>query len=34
MKGELAGQQLRPVPHLVNFWWAWVAYNPHTRLEP
>ena len=34
VKGELAGQQLRPVPHMVNFWWAWVAYNPHTRLEP
>ena len=33
-QGELAGQQLRPVPHMVNFWWAWVAYNPHTRLEP
>ena len=34
VKGELAGQQLRPVPHMVNFWWAWVAYNPRTRLEP
>jgi hypothetical protein len=34
IKGELAGQTLRPVPHMVNYWFAWVAYNPRTRLEP
>jgi len=34
VKGELAGERLRPVPHMVNYWFAWVAYNPRTRLEP
>lgn len=34
LKGELAGRQLQPVPHMVNYWFAWVAYNPRTRLEP
>lgn len=34
LQGELHGQQLRPLPHMVNYWFAWVAYNPHTRLEP
>lgn len=34
IKGELAGETLRPVPHMVNYWFAWVAYNPRTRLEP
>jgi hypothetical protein len=33
-RGELAGRQLRPVPHMVNYWFAWVAYNPRTRVEP
>ncbi len=33
LEGSLAGQQLPPVPHMVNFWFAWVAYNPSTRLE-
>ena len=32
--GERAGQALKPVPYMVNFWWAWAAYNPHTRIEP
>lgn len=27
-------KQLTPVQHMVNFWWAWAAYNPHTRIEP
>lgn len=34
VKGKLAGQQLEPVPYMMNFWWAWVAYNPRTRIEP
>ena len=33
-KGELRDQQLEPVQYMVNFWWAWTAYNPHTRVEP
>lgn len=33
LKGELEGQELQPVPYMVNFWFAWVAYNPRTRLE-
>lgn len=32
--GRFRGQELRPVPHMVNYWFAWVAYNPRTRLEP
>ena len=34
VKGELAGQQLESVPYMMNFWWAWAAYNPRTRIEP
>lgn len=34
VEGKPAGEQLRPVPHMVNYWFAWVAYNPRTRLEP
>ena len=34
VKGEAAGEQLTPIPYMVNFWWAWAAYNPHTRVEP
>jgi len=33
LRGPLAGAELRPVPHMVNYWFAWVAYNPRTRLE-
>ncbi|MGV8964641.1 MAG: DUF3179 domain-containing protein [Cellulomonas sp.] len=33
--GPLAGQSLRPVPHLDTFWFAWAAFHPDTRLiEP
>ncbi len=34
LEGKLAGQELRPVPYMMNYWFAWVAYNPRTRLEP
>ncbi len=34
LKGGKEGDFLRPVQHMVNFWWAWAAYNPHTRIEP
>jgi len=33
-EGELAGEELRPVPHMINYWFAWAAYNPRTRVEP
>lgn len=33
-RGELSGRQLQPLPHMVNYWFAWVAYNPRTRVEP
>ncbi len=34
LEGKLAGQELRPVPYMMNYWFAWVAYNPRTRLVP
>lgn len=33
LRGPLAGAELRPVPYMLNYWFAWVAYNPRTRLE-
>ncbi len=30
--GPLTGRQLRPLPHLDAFWFAWAAYNPDTTL--
>jgi len=30
--GPLAGKRLRPVTHLDTFWFAWVAFQPETRL--
>lgn len=34
LDGPLTGSSLEPLPHLVSFWWSWVAYSPQTRLEP
>lgn len=34
IKGALAGKKLRPVPHMMSYWFAWAAYHPRTRLEP
>jgi hypothetical protein len=31
-KGPLAGRELRPVPHVDTFWFAWAAFRPDTRL--
>ena len=31
--GPLKGQRLRPVTHLDTFWFAWVAFQPDTRLQ-
>ncbi|MGH2689062.1 MAG: DUF3179 domain-containing protein [Actinomycetota bacterium] len=31
-KGPLAGRELRPVPHVDTFWFAWAAFRPHTRI--
>jgi len=33
-EGKLAGRELRAVPHMMNYWFAWAAYNPRTRVEP
>jgi Protein of unknown function (DUF3179) len=30
--GPLKGHRLRPVTHLDTFWFAWVAFQPQTRL--
>lgn len=32
--GPQAGATLEALPHVVSFWWAWVAYSPRTRVEP
>jgi len=34
VSGPLKGEQLRPQPHLDTFWFAWVAFQPDTRLLP
>jgi hypothetical protein len=31
-EGPLAGRHLRPVTHLDTFWFAWVAFQPDTRI--
>jgi hypothetical protein len=31
--GPLKGRRLRPVTHLDTFWFAWVAFQPQTRLH-
>jgi hypothetical protein len=33
LKGSLAGQRLRPVPHVDAFWFAWAAFNPSTSIH-
>jgi hypothetical protein len=30
--GELAGQQLQPIAHVVVFWFAWAAFQPNARI--
>jgi hypothetical protein len=32
VSGPAAGQHLRPVHYLDTFWFAWAAYQPHTRI--
>ncbi len=32
VKGPLAGQRLRPIPHVDAFWFAWAAFHPATSL--
>lgn len=34
VSGPDADARLEPVPYMVSYWWAWVAYSPQTRLEP
>lgn len=34
VSGPAAGAVLEPLPHMVSYWWAWVAYSPQTRVEP
>lgn len=35
LQGPLAGRQLRAVPHVDAFWFAWAAFNPATTIyEP
>lgn len=33
VSGPLAGEQLRPIPHLDTFWFAWEAYHPETSVH-
>jgi hypothetical protein len=32
LSGPLAGSELRPVPHVDTFWFAWAAYRPDAEL--
>lgn len=32
LAGDLAGQQLQPIPHVIVFWFAWAAFQPETRI--
>lgn len=32
MDGPLAGSQLRPIAHVIVFWFAWAAFQPETRI--
>ncbi len=35
VSGPLAGENLKSIPHLDTFWFAWAAFHPDTRLiEP
>jgi Protein of unknown function (DUF3179) len=31
-EGPLRGTRLTPVQHIDTFWFAWAAFQPHTRL--
>lgn len=33
IEGKLGSRELTPVRHMISYWFAWVGYNPHTRLE-
>jgi hypothetical protein len=33
VKGPLAGQRLRAIPHVDAFWFAWAAFNPSTSVH-
>ncbi len=32
IKGSMAGQRLRAIPHVDAFWFAWAAFNPSTSI--
>jgi hypothetical protein len=32
-RGPLAGRQLRAIPHVDAFWFAWAAFNPGTSIH-
>ncbi|NIM49804.1 MAG: DUF3179 domain-containing protein [Gemmatimonadales bacterium] len=32
ISGELAGTELKPVPHGNHFWFAWAVFQPETRV--
>jgi hypothetical protein len=34
VKGPLAGKQLRAIPHVDAFWFAWAAFHPSTSVHP
>jgi hypothetical protein len=33
VKGPLAGQRLRAIPHVDAFWFAWAAFHPATSIH-
>jgi hypothetical protein len=32
LKGPMAGERLRAIPHVDAFWFAWAAFNPSTSI--
>ena len=33
VSGPLKGSQLKPLPHTISFWFAWIAFFPDTTLR-
>ncbi|HLF50079.1 MAG TPA: DUF3179 domain-containing (seleno)protein, partial [Methylomirabilota bacterium] len=33
VSGPLAGRELRPLPHVDAFWFAWAAFHPATSIH-
>ena len=34
VEGPMAGERLSPILHGDHFWFAWIAFNPSTKVQP